>query len=690
MSVIEKLLRPRSVAVLGASSDLQSLTGRPIAYLQRHGYAGDIYPVNPRYDEVAGLRCYPDAMSLPAPPDVGLVLVGADRVPGAVSQLSKAGAAAAIVLASGFNEVGPDGERRQHALRDAAGAMRILGPNTIGLVNLTDGIMLSPSGALALEEFPEGNIALVSQSGGILGSLLSRAAGQGVGLSKLVATGNESDLEVADFIDHLADDEATSVIALYLETVRNPDAFRAAAAKAVRLGKPVVVHKVGRSTAGAQSAVSHTGALAGEDRVYDAFFRQAGVIRTKTFSDLLDIPAALATKRTLRGKRVAIVTSTGGAATLVADSIGAAGFEVPPPAPGTAEELRSLDVAHAVLDRNPIDVTLAGLRPDILLKIMRTLLESSSYDAIVVIVGSSSLGRPDVVAGPLVESLALSRKPLIAYVSPHAPEIGRHLNLKGVPAYAAPDSCAAALAAMLEAGRRSAPGLPRPEGGGIVHDLSGSGALNEVESKRLFALFGIRTTRERQAATPEEAQSIAREMDAPVVLKIVSRDILHKSDAGGVAVDVNPNDVLRRCKEMAERVAQRSKGRVEGFLVQEFVKGGVEMIVGFRRDPQLGPFVLVGFGGILAELLQDTTIRLLPLERSDAEAMIEELKASALLKGFRGGDRADVGALVDAVMAFAEMAAAMGGRLSEAEINPLFVLSEGQGVSAADGVVVLD
>ena len=331
MDAISRLLQPRSVAIIGASADPTKTAGRPVAYLQKHGYAGQILPVNPKADRIGDLPCYADIASLPVVPDVGIVLLGAERAHLAVRDLAARGTAAAIVLASGYTETGEDGARRQRQLIEAAGTMRILGPNTIGLVNLTDKIVLSATGALEMDHFPVGGIGVVSQSGGILGSLLSRASARGIGLSKLISTSNEVDLELADFIDHLADDEATKVIALYVETVRNPQKFRAAALKAARAGKPVVAFKIGRSEAGAAAAVSHTGAMAGADRMYDALFRQTGVIRAQSFSDLLDIPVALATGRKLRGNRVAILTSTGGAGTLVSRRPGHCTASTPPP-----------------------------------------------------------------------------------------------------------------------------------------------------------------------------------------------------------------------------------------------------------------------------------------------------------------------------------------------------------------------
>lgn len=681
------LLNPASVAVVGASADPTKLNGRPITYLQRHGYRGQIFPINPRYDTIGDLKCYADASDLPTAPDLGLILVGANRVIESVRQLSEAGTKAAIVLASGFGETGEEGLARQTALREAAGDMRILGPNTIGLVNLTDGIILSASGAMEMPEFNSGNIALISQSGGILGSLLSRAMARGIGFSKLVATGNEADLEVSDFLDAFADDDATSVVALYLETIRDIGKFRAAARRVAAADKKIVVYKVGRSESGASAAVSHTGALAGAAEVYDALFDQLGIIRADTFADLLDIPAALASGRRMVGKRVAIVTSTGGAATIVADNIGLTDLEVPRPDPATAEKLLALDLSDAVLDRNPIDVTLAGLRPDLFRDILRILAESPTYDAIVVVVGSSSIGQPDVVARPLTEALAITDKPLMAYVSPDAPGIVKHLNRSGIPAYAAPETCATALLALQPATGGGA-GESRTIRKVDCSDLP-SGALNESDSMALFARFGVPVPRVARAASPEKAALAAAAFDGPVVIKILSDQIHHKSEVGGVAVNVAQEKVEARCTEMLDRVTKSTSAKIDGFLIQELVRDGVELILGFNRDPQLGPYILLGAGGVTTELYQDVALSLLPLDQGQVEVMINSLKCAGLLKGFRGRPQADVRALVDAVLSFADMVTCLDGRLQEAEINPVFVLPEGQGVRAGDGLVVL-
>ena len=692
MNAISRLIRPRSVAIIGASADLGKTAGRPLAYLRKHGFDGAIYPVNPRVTHIGDVACYPDIESLPAVPDVAIILLGAGRAHQAVRELAQKGTAAAIVLASGYSEAGDQGKERQQQLLQAAGPMRILGPNTIGLVNLTDGIPLSASGALEMDQFPIGDVGVISQSGGILGALLSRAAARGLGMSKLISTSNEVDLEMADFIHYLVDDAATKVIALYIEAIRNPQKFRAAALRARLAGKPIVAFKIGRSEAGARAAVSHTGALAGQDNMYDALFRQTGVIRAQRFSDLIDMPSALSTGRTLRGKRVAILTSTGGAGTLVSDSLGVAGFETPAPGEQTAAALRALQAdMPAALDRNPVDVTLAGLQPDLLRGAIRTLSGSEDYDALVMIVGSSSLSNPQLMADAICDCLPETDKPIIAFVSPHAPNVARLLNQRQIPAFMEPECCAAALQAMWQT--QAEPVLQAP---GIVQSppLTGlpTGTLNEAQSRDLFARFGIAGAAQTIVSSPAQAQAAALQYGSAVVLKILSAEILHKSDVGGVCVGVAPEQVAEHITRMQAKVYAKAGVLPQQFLVQQMVTSGIELILGFHRDA-LGSAILLGMGGVTAELLKDTTMRLLPeqggLSLADAYDMIQDLRTWPLLDGYRGRAKADQQALAQAVVNFSNMVAILGDRLIEAEINPLFVLPDGQGVKAADGIVIL-
>jgi acyl-CoA synthetase (NDP forming) len=690
LSPLDRLIRPRSVAIIGASADPTKTAGRPLKYLKRHGFTGDIYPINPRYEDLDGTRCYPDVASLPGVPDAAIILVGADRAESYVRDLSQLGTAATIILAGGYAEVDEEGQARQRALRAAAGTMRILGPNTVGVVNVVDRVTLSASGALDVEGLRAGGIALVSQSGGILGSVLSRAAFRGAALSRLIATGNEADLEICDFIDYLIADPETSVIALYIEGLRNSGRFRRAALAAAQAGKALVVYKVGRSEAGARSTASHTGALAGEDRLYDALFAQVGAIRADRFSDFIDIAIALSIKQRMPGKRLAILTTTGGAGALVADACGLLGYDTPAPSPTVTSELGALLSSDGFsADRNPIDLTLAGLQPRILKGAISTLTQSPEFDAVITVVGSSSVGQPELVAKPLVEILALIDKPMVAYVSPSAPDILRHLNASGVPAFENPEGVAAAIDALYRTGQYkvadeidSIAVLP-------ATNLPASGFLNEAESKELFASYGIPGVKEIVAKTPEAAAKAALKLGSRVVLKILSRAIAHKSDVGGVRVGIPATSVLEECHRMQVAVAAKTDAAIEGFLVQEMAGDGVEVILGFVRDPQLGPAILLGGGGIAAEIYKDTAIRLAPLTAADVADMIDELAVARLLRGYRGKPACDIAALSDAVLAFSRMCLALGDHLKEAEINPLFVLPSGQGVCAADGLVVL-
>lgn len=694
MNALQQLLSPRSVAIVGASSDVTKTAGKPVHFLKKHGYAGNIYPVNPRVDSIDGLKCYASVKDLPEAPEVGLVLLGASRAHVAIRELAEAGATAAIVLASGYSEVGPDGERRQAELLEAAGSMRILGPNTIGLVNLSERILLSASGALAMESFPVGHIGIVSQSGGILGSLLSRAAGRGIGLSKLISTSNEADLELSDFIDYLVDDPETKVLALYIEAIRKPENFRRAAYKAAQAGKPVVAYKIGRSEAGVRAAVSHTGAMAGSDAMYDALFRECGVLRARTFDDLLDLPLALAGGRMPAGNRIAVLTSTGGAATLVSDSLGEHGFEMPPPDEETAEKLRAVQPGdHTVFDRNPIDVTLAGLQPEVLRKVVQLLLDSPSYDALVIIVGSSGVGAPDLMANAIAPCLETTAKPVIAYVSPHAPEATALLTARNVPAYASPESCGAVFAAMLRFASRRPMAQPLGNVPTARPQHLPCGVLDEAQSKLLFSAFGIACTREQIVESPHEAQMAAKTLGGKVALKILSSKITHKSDVGGVALGLEVHEVASAMEVMRSRVEAATGAAPQRFLVQQMAPHGIEMILGLKAD-SLGKAILLGAGGAGVELFGDTALCFLPLVgglgKEQALALVRSLRIWPMLNGYRGRPKADVAALTDAVVAFSNMIASLGDEMIEAEINPLFVLPEGEGVLAADGIVSID
>lgn len=699
MTSLDRLFRPQSVAIIGASADPKKTAGRPMAYLRKHGFTGQIWPVNPKVDAIDGLTCYRSVSDLPGTPDVAMVMLGAARVPDCLAQLAKLGTKYSIVVASGFGETDELGAQRQASINELRGQMRVLGPNTIGLVNVTDRISLSASGALEIDNLQSGSIALVSQSGGILGSILSRGAAQGLGFSKLISTSNEADLTISECIEALAEDDATRVIALYVETIRDPVRFRQACEKAHAAGKPIVAYKVGRSEAGARAAVSHTGAMAGDDQVYGAFFESVGVIRVSMFNDLLDISAALAQTRTLVGQRLAILTSTGGAGTLLADNLGVHGLQTPPPSSSTASRLRDLQQGdQAVLDRNPIDVTLAGLDPVLLRQIIKALLASDDYDGLLVVVGSSSLARPHLVADAIAECAPESSKPILAYISPHAPNVLSILRERNIAAFTAPEACANACMALwqqhqinaqfqLEQTTSSEQNKLPPQ------NIATTGhPINEYQAYELLGRFGIASAKAIVIRDEEQAREAAKAIGVPTVLKMLDADVQHKSELDGVMLNQTPESIGESLQVMRQTVTEKLGRTIEAFMVQEQRKAQMELIVGLKRDA-LGTCLLVGSGGVQAELLSDTACMMLhpdqPLRRDQALALLRKLKTWPLLNGYRGKPALDTEAIVSTLTGMDALARALGLRLAEAEINPLMVGILDQGAVAADALVVM-
>lgn len=692
MSSLKYLLAPRSVAIIGASADPKKTSGRPVTYLLKHGFKGKIFPVNPKVDVIGELPCFASISALPQAPDVAIVLLAAGRVAGAVAELAAMGTQYAIILASGFGETGPRGQALQEELLASAGKMRLLGPNTIGLVNVTDGISLSASAALESDKQQTGGIALVSQSGGILGAILSRGVAQGMGFSKLISTSNEVDLDIADFVSALVEDEATRVIALYVETIRHPDKFRIACLKARAAGKAIIAYKVGRSEEGARAAVSHTGAMAGSDAAYDAFFKANGVVRAENFSDLLDLSDTMQSRRRLSGKRMAVLTSTGGAGTLIADNLGFQGFETPAPGSATACALRALQKGdEAILDRNPIDVTLAGLDPLLLRAIIGVLQDSDDYDGLVVVVGSSSLAMPDLVADAIRDCLPRSDKPIMAFVSPHAPHVVQVLRSREVPTFTAPESCAVACKALWGA-NQAQPAMTRLSEHIEITEAY-HGTLNEKQAADLMSTFGIPMAPSWVVETASQARDLCQTLSEPVVLKILSDQVTHKSDIGGVVMHQSAESIGPSLDRMREQILRTAGLKIDKFLIQTQIQAPVSLILGAKKDP-LGMTIMVGAGGVLAELLQDSAVTILAkdqvLSKTQALELLKQLKIWPLLMGYRGKPSMDIDALVCTLGMFLKMVSQLSDRLLEAEINPLLVQHAGLGVTGVDAVLRFD
>jgi acetate---CoA ligase (ADP-forming) len=694
---LEALTRPGRVVIVGGSADPSKIAGRPVRFLRKGGFRGEAILVNPNLPELEGYRSLASLDELERgelAPDVAFVALGAGQVEGALRSLAEIGVRAAIVLASGFAESGEAGASRERALVEAAGAMRLLGPNSLGLVNLVDGVQLCASDALETEGLEPGRLAVVSQSGGIMASLLSRGAARGIGFSRLYATGNEADLEVADCISWLADDPATSVIACYLETLRDPVAFVHACSSARDAGKQVVCFKVGRSAAGAEAASSHTGALAGSAKVFDALAARAGVTQVARFSELLEVAAACTITARAKGRRVAVLTTTGGAGTLIADACGLGGLSLPSPRPELVADIAAL-VSGAGIDvsRNPVDLTLAGIRPEIITPVISRLVSDEGFDAFAVVVGASAVANPRLVADPLIAcAAAADAKPILAYVSPHLPEVLARLNRAGVPAFDAPESLAAAIVALGGGAARhsSSPGAPGAGGlpGGTAPQAEQvSRALDEVEAKELFARAGIDSPARVVLVEGDDAAALGA-LRAPYAVKVLHPQVAHKSAIGGVEIGVDAEHLAGAITTVLARArAARADLGFDRVLVEEMVTGR-ELLIGMRRDPAFGPAIVLGSGGVDAELFEDVVVEIPPLDAARAETMVASLRIAPLLDKSRGS-ALDTSALVSAICRFSELVMGLGEELVEAEINPLVVGPPGAGVVALDGLVRL-
>ena len=683
--LFQALFEPRTVALVGASGDAKKNTSRPQRYLRKHGYKGTIIPVNPGRDEVMGEKAYPDITSIPGDVDHAFIMVPAKAVQAAIEQCAAKGVAVATVYSDGFAETGAEGRKAQERIIEIAraGGVRVIGPNCIGLVTTDPGCAITVNAVLDLPEIKKGPLAIVSQSGSMLGGLLSRGLGRGVGFSKLVSVGNESDLSVGEFADLLVDDPHTQTILLFLETLRDADKLAHAARRAYKAGKRVVVYKLGRSEVGQDLAASHTGAMAGSDEMADAFFKANAILRVDTLENLFELPALLLGQQPSKRHRVAVMTTTGGGAAAVVDRLGTLGVEVVGP---TDEVVAKLAAQNITINKARLtDLTLAGAKKEIYSAVLNTLLHSDHCDLVLAVAGSSAQFQPQVAIEPLLEA-DRKGKPLASFAAPHAETSLKLLAEAGIAGFRTPESCADAIRAWRD---WTAPIEPPARDAGRVGAaeklLRDAGSqLDEYRSGEVFDALGVPRASTEIIQKPEQKVGVP----FPVVAKILSPDILHKTDAGGVVLNIaDAEGLTNAARDILQKVAARHpSAKIEGILVQRMEKGLAELILGYKRDPQVGPVVVLGVGGVLAEIYKDFAVRLAPVSADDARAMIEEVKGLAVIRGYRGMPKGDLDALAKAVAALSQIAYIED--VKEAEINPLIVKREGEGVVAVDGLIV--
>jgi acyl-CoA synthetase (NDP forming) len=696
---LDSFFSPSSIALIGASRDLEKIPGRLLSMLRKNHYPGRIYPINPNYGDIDGLKCFSSIADVGQPIDLAIVIIPARAVLGALEQCAAVGVKNAVIISSGFAEEGGDSTAMQDAIVALAKktGMRISGPNAEGFYSEVQHVAatFSPTvdvkpGAVDLVATKR-RAAIVAQSGGIGFAIKHRAKALGIAISYCVSAGNEADLGAGEFLDYMVQDSSTDVILLFIEGIRDVDKFLVAARRAAEIGKPVIVTKVGRSGAGERAAASHTASMAGWSAAYDAVFAKYGFIVSNDLDEAVTIAAVLTTSPLPKGDRVAVVTVSGGAGIWGADTVSMQGLQVPElPAPMQAE-IRKLLPSYGAA-RNPIDVTAQGVHSGGLQKSIDLLDQSSEIDAILVVLSLSSDTRMPFKQAELKPVIDAQHKPIVFYSYTLPSNFARtELAASGVIVLSGLTHVGVA---MRQIAQRAKFKLAAPvDAATTVRDVSAhlkSAALSEHDSKSLLREAGIPLPDEILVAEKSALDAAIARIGFPLVMKIQSRDILHKSEVGGVRVNIpTKGEAFEAYDLLLESARQhRPDAAIQGVLVSPMAKKGVEIIVGTMLDATFGPMIMVGLGGITTELFKDVIYRPAPVSAAAASEMLGELKAAPLLNGFRGAAKADIPALSQLISQISQLAARFKAEISEIEINPVLVHAEGKGVTIVDALVV--
>lgn len=699
--------KPKSIAVVGASENFSKIGGRPLKYLIKFNYQGKIFPVNPSYKSVGGFVCYPSLLDIPEKVDMALITIPAESVLKVIEQFREKNVKYAIVFSSGFAEVGSRGQKAQEELRRVGENMgiRFCGPNCAGVVNFVDQIPMAISSFLEAKSILPGDIGFITQSGAIGSSVVNRAQSMGIGFSYYISTGNEADLEISDFIDFMTHDPHTHVIMTYIEGIKDGARFLRSVDQAARGGKPIIVLKVGRSEAGRKAAASHTGSLAGSDVIYDAVFRQKGLVRVDDLDELFEVASVFSKCQLPKGEGLGIISTSGGAAALIADQCKDLNLKIADLSEETKEKLSEVLPPFATVS-NPLDIT-AGIfhQPETLKKSLDLFSQDKAVALLLVAAVLTTGSTVERIARDSVEVSNSIEKPLVflgtsGNLVNKAYEI---LEKSKVPFFRQIGNCLKSIKSLMryreflqrmDLEPEKSPSVEpqkAPMNKGISELLnSPSGALTEYESKEVLRYYEIPIPGEYLVRTIEEAVERATEIGFPIALKVMTPEILHKTDAGVVRLNVRDNIQLRRgYEELMENTRSRGFSNIQGILVQEMVEGGTEVIVGMSQDPQFGPIVMFGLGGIFVEVFRDVSFRIPPITSNEARRMIMETRGYRILEGLRGRPRSDVESIIDIIMKVSQLSLDLRESISEIDINPLMVLEEGRGSKAIDARIIL-
>ncbi|WP_024575477.1 MULTISPECIES: acetate--CoA ligase family protein [unclassified Afipia] len=692
---LDTFFSPGSIAIIGASRDDKKIPGLLLTFLRRNGFAGEIFPINPAYDSICDLGCFASVAAIGKPVDLAIVIIPARAVLGALLECAAAGVKNAIVISSGFAEEGGESAGMQAEIAELAKrtGMRISGPNAEGFYNEPQRIAATFSPTVDVRpDAPrllasQRRVGIVAQSGGIGFAIYNRAKAMGVAVSKVISTGNESDLAAGEFLDYLVQDDATDVILMFIEGIRDPQMFAAAARRAAETGKPVIVIKVGRSGAGERAAASHTASLAGWTAAYDAVFAKYGFVVCNDLDEAVAIAAAFAAAPLPRGDRLAVVTVSGGAGAWVADALAGEGLQIPELAASMQEKVRALIPSYGSA-RNPVDITAQAVHSGGLQKVIELLEQSSDIDAIVVVVSLASETRIPVKADEIKPLIDAQRKPILFFTYTLPSQFARtELAASGIVAFSGITSLGRAVSQLVKRSRYAL--APQVEAHPSRLETPVPGRLSEHESKALLRNAGIDVPQEILVRDKAALAAALSTTGFPVAMKIQSRDIPHKSEAGGVQVNIRDADEAAVAYDALIGNARRfnSVAGIQGVLVGPMAGQGVEMIIGTINDPTFGPIIMTGLGGIATELFRDVVYRPAPVSEAEAAAMVAELKSAALLDGFRGAAKADKDALIKLIARISLLAAELKDSVSEIEINPARVHEEGKGVTIVDALI---
>jgi acyl-CoA synthetase (NDP forming) len=697
---LDTLFAPESIALIGASRDLEKIPGRLLSMLRKNEFPGSIYPINPNYGDIDGLKCYAAIADVGQPIDLAIVIIPARAVLGALEQCAAAGVRNAVIISSGFAEEGGDSAAMQDAIVALAKrtGMRISGPNAEGFYSQVQHVAatFSPTVDVKPNEpklvASKRRIGIVAQSGGVGFAIYHRAKALGIALSYVISTGNESDLGAGEFLDYMVQDPSTDVILLFIEGIRDVDKFLAAAKRAAETGKPVIVTKVGRSGAGERAAASHTASMAGWSAAYDAVFAKYGFIISNDLDEAVTIAAVLTTNPMPKGDRVAVLTVSGGAGIWGADTVSMQGLQVPELSAPIQAEIGKLMPSYGSA-RNPIDVTAQGAHAGGLQKSIDLLDASDEVDAILVVLSLSSDTRMPFKQAELKPVISAQNKPIVFYSYTLPSQFARtELAASGAVVLSGLTHVGVAMRQMVARAKfRLAP--PVDTGAVPLRDISAhlkSAKLSESDSKSLLRDAGIALPDEVLVMEKSALDGAIARAGFPLVMKIQSRDIPHKSEVGGVRVNIATKGEVFLAYEALLQSARRHRpdAEIQGVLVGPMAKKGVEIIIGTMLDATFGPMIMVGFGGITTELFRDVIYWPAPVSATEAEAMLAGLKAAPLLNGFRGAAKADIPALSRLISEVSVLAARFSGQISEIELNPVLVHAEGQGVTIVDALVV--